>query len=86
MKWFLLAGFEAWATMALLRSPSFHRVVHNIHRNVRRIRHGTPPEELGGTNIDRPSFLKHFADEIKDQLRGGPPKSNDRLKIGPKSK
>lgn len=36
----------------LLRSPAFHRGVHGIHKRLHRWKHGTPPEELGGTNLD----------------------------------
>ena len=38
----------------LLASPGFHRIVHNVHKRVRQIKHGKDPEEMGGTNIDSP--------------------------------
>jgi len=40
------------------------------------MQHGTPMEEMGGTKVDRqgPSFLKHFKDEIKEQLKLRDPK------------
>ncbi|KAB2576199.1 uncharacterized protein LTHEOB_4955 [Lasiodiplodia theobromae] len=66
---------EVWATTRLLSSPAFHRAVQNAYRRFHRLRHGTPMEEMGGTNIDRnqgPSFFKHFIDEIKEQLRNTP--------------
>jgi hypothetical protein len=62
---------EAYATQALLRSPSFHRLVEKVAKNVHRVRHGLPPEEQGGTSIDRPGesgFSQHFMEEIKTQL------------------
>ncbi|KAL1623994.1 hypothetical protein SLS56_008046 [Neofusicoccum ribis] len=66
-----LRVLEVWATTRLLSSPAFHRGVQNLYRRYSRLRHGTPMEEMGGTNIDRnrPSFLKHFMDELKDQFR-----------------
>ncbi|KAF1811251.1 hypothetical protein P152DRAFT_474858 [Eremomyces bilateralis CBS 781.70] len=63
--------FEAWAVTRLLRSPTFHRAVGSVHKGIRRVIHGKPMEEMGGTNIDRPSFLNHFADEVKRQIRDG---------------
>ncbi|KXT11963.1 hypothetical protein AC579_7679 [Pseudocercospora musae] len=67
----LLRLAEAWAVQQLLRTPAFHRAVEKVARQVHRVRHGTPPEELGGTNLDDPnlpSFIRHFADELKTQL------------------
>ncbi|EON65135.1 hypothetical protein W97_04372 [Coniosporium apollinis CBS 100218] len=71
-----LRVFEAWATARLLSSPAFHRAVHNAHKQFRRLKDGKPMEEMGGTNIDhqRPSLFKHFIDEVKDQIKGGPPR------------
>jgi hypothetical protein len=66
-----LQFLEAWAVQQLLRTPAFHRAVEKIARRVHRARHGIPPDELGGTNIDQPGqsgFLKHFIDEVKTQL------------------
>ncbi|KAF4305289.1 hypothetical protein GTA08_BOTSDO06578 [Botryosphaeria dothidea] len=51
MVWLRL--LEVWATTRLLSSPAFHRAVHNVYRRFHRLRHGTPMEEMGGTNIDR---------------------------------
>ncbi|KAF2501449.1 hypothetical protein BU16DRAFT_522422 [Lophium mytilinum] len=70
--WFRV--FEAWAVTRLLQSPAFHRAVHGVHKRVMRLRHGTPMEELGGTNIDKPGpgLLEHFRKEIKDQLKDLP--------------
>lgn len=72
--WFRL--FEAWAVAKLLSSPSFHRAVQTIHKRIYRLQHGTPMEEMGGTKIEKngPSLLKHFKDEIKEQLKTLPPK------------
>jgi len=57
---------------ALLRTPGFHRGVEKVARRVHRIRHGIPPEDMGGTKIDRPEgssgFSKHFLDEVRTQL------------------
>ncbi|KAL2860420.1 hypothetical protein BJX68DRAFT_84927 [Aspergillus pseudodeflectus] len=51
-KWFLLRTFEVWLTTRLLASPTFHRMVGRVHGRVQRFRHGTPPEEMGGTKLD----------------------------------
>ncbi|CAO1602632.1 hypothetical protein XANCAGTX0491_006236 [Xanthoria calcicola] len=74
MRW-QLGLFEVWLTTRLLRSPAFHRMVGRIHKQVRQVRHGPDLEEMGGTKIDGPEsttskFLRHFKDEIRDQLRG----------------
>ncbi len=57
---------------ALLRTPSFHRGVEKVAKGVHRIRHGIPPEEMGGTKIDSPTneggFLRHFTEEVQTQL------------------
>lgn len=67
-----LAVLEAYLVQALLRTPGFHRGVEKVARRVHRIRHGLPPEDMGGTKIDRPDgspgFSQHFLDEIKTQL------------------
>ncbi|KAK5129885.1 hypothetical protein LTR08_002721 [Meristemomyces frigidus] len=67
-----LRFLEAWAVEQLLRTPAFHRVVEKVAKNVHRVRNGHPPEELGGTHIDRPGesagFLGHFYNEVKTQL------------------
>jgi len=62
---------EAFLVQQLLRTPAFHRAVEKVAKNVHRIRHGTPPHELGGTKIDGPresGFLGHFLDEVKGQV------------------
>jgi MIOREX complex component 7 len=43
---------QIWATTALLRSPAFHRAVRAAHARVHRLKHGVPPEEMGGTKIE----------------------------------
>lgn len=67
-----LAVLEAYLVQALLRTPGFHRGVEKVARRVHRIRHGLPPEDMGGTKIDRPDgspgFSQHFLDEIRTQL------------------
>lgn len=62
---------EGWMVEQLLRTPGFHRAVEKVAKNVHRIRNGLPPEEKGGTDIDRPDgpgFGQHFFDELKSQL------------------
>ncbi|TKA75544.1 hypothetical protein B0A55_03536 [Friedmanniomyces simplex] len=64
---------EAFLVEQLLRTPAFHRAVEKVAKSVHRVRHGIPPEELGGTRIDTPNsqnngFLGHFLDEVKQQL------------------
>ncbi|KAL4979216.1 hypothetical protein BDW66DRAFT_148349 [Aspergillus desertorum] len=72
---------EVWLTTQLLRSPTFHRMVGRVHGKVQRLRHGTPPEEMGGTNIDNigptKQFLQYFKEEIKEQLKGKKPGKNE---------
>ncbi|KAK3704520.1 hypothetical protein LTR37_013803 [Vermiconidia calcicola] len=66
-----LSVLEAYLVQALLRTPAFHRGVEKVAKRVHKIRHGTPPEEMGGTNIDSPgngSFLRHFTEEVQTQL------------------
>lgn len=46
--------------LKLLASPSFHRMVGRVHQKVQNIRHGVPPEEMGGTKIDKNS-MTHFS-------------------------
>jgi len=55
-----------------LRSAAFHRAVGGVHKQIHRLRHGTPLEEMGGTKLDVPdkgSLVKHFLEEVKDQAR-----------------
>lgn len=66
-----LRVLEAYMVQALLRTPAFHRGVEKVAKYVHRVRHGIPPEELGGTKIDQPgtaSFLRHFTEEVQTQL------------------
>lgn len=65
-----LRFFEAWMVQQLLRTPAFHRAVEKVAKNVHRVRHGLPPDEMGGTKIDRqgPSFIQHFYDELTAQV------------------
>ncbi|GAB7357469.1 hypothetical protein MBLNU459_g0009t1 [Dothideomycetes sp. NU459] len=65
-----IAALELFLTQQLLKSPAFHRAVGKVHKNVHRLRHGVPPEEMGGTKIDSPGmqgFMSHFVDELKGQ-------------------
>ena len=66
-----LQVLEAYAVAALLRTPAFHRGVEKVARQVHRVRHGIPPEELGGTKLDDPqgnAYLRHFGEELQTQL------------------
>lgn len=75
-----LRVLETYLVQALLRTPAFHRGVEKVVKNVHRIRHGLPPEEMGGTKIDQPgnsSFLKHFSEEVQTQLGRAEGKSSD---------
>lgn len=66
-----LRFLEAYMVQLLLRTPAFHRGVEKVARSVHRIRHGIPPEEMGGTKIDgqsNESFLRHFGEEVQSQL------------------
>ncbi|EQL31312.1 hypothetical protein RJZ56_003575 [Blastomyces dermatitidis] len=75
-----LRFLEIWLTARLLSSPAFHRTVRHVHRKVQEIRHGKSPEDMGGTNIDKPEgglkrFIELFREELKNQAGKGPPKS-----------
>jgi len=70
-----LALIETYLVQRLLRSPRFHEGVRHVHKNVHKLRHGTPIEEMGGTKLDKPDgpgFVSHFLDEVRLQL-GRPP-------------
>jgi hypothetical protein len=75
-----LRFLEAYMVQLLLRTPAFHRGVEKVARTVHRVRHGIPPEEMGGTKIDgqsNESFLRHFSEEIQTQLGRAEAKSGD---------
>jgi len=67
-----IAVLEAYLVQALLRTPGFHRGVEKVARQVHRIRNGLPPDNVGGTKLERPDgspgFSKHFLEEIRTQL------------------
>ncbi|KAI9839065.1 MAG: hypothetical protein M1838_004408, partial [Thelocarpon superellum] len=73
--------FETWLTARLLASPAFHRVVRGLHRRIHEIRQGHGVAGEGGAKIEKtgPSdtqlFVRYFLEELRDQIRGGPPKS-----------
>ncbi|KZF24564.1 hypothetical protein L228DRAFT_245527 [Xylona heveae TC161] len=75
-----LRVFEAWLTARLLASPGFHRAVRRVYGKVREIRHGEPSQEVDSTRLDRndnfngKKFIQYYVEELKEQLRGGPPK------------
>jgi len=76
-----LRVFEAWLTMKLLRSPTFHRGVRAVHKKMHELRHGKDPAEMGGTKIYHPDgdteikrFMKYFREELQEQFRGRPKK------------
>jgi hypothetical protein len=57
----------------LLRSPTFHRGVQSVHKQIQKMRHGELPEEMGGTKLDNPqkdSFFKLFMEELKNGHKG----------------
>lgn len=78
LPWLVFLQLEARLVEALLRSPAFHRGVQRIHKRIHRWKHGTPPEELGGTNLDVPNtvgprrFLQLFWEELKNGHQRGP--------------
>ncbi|PWY84582.1 hypothetical protein BO94DRAFT_536151 [Aspergillus sclerotioniger CBS 115572] len=49
-----------------------------IHRRVRHFKNGVPPEardtEIEKSGSAANSFFQYFKEEIKDQMRGKPPK------------
>ncbi|KAJ5625794.1 hypothetical protein N7510_002103 [Penicillium lagena] len=74
----LLRNLEIWLTTRLLRSPVFHRMVGRVHQKVQHVRHGIPPEEMGGTRQEKngpglKQFFAYFKEEIRDQMKGNPP-------------
>ena len=75
--WQWLLPFERRLVDTLLRQPAFHRAVEQVHKNLHRIRHGTPPEEMGGTKLDQPGrkpvkhFFELFSEELKNGLKSG---------------
>ncbi|KAJ5105892.1 hypothetical protein NUU61_003239 [Penicillium alfredii] len=74
-----LRGLEIWLTSRLLQSRIFHRMVGRVHQKVQNLRQGTPREEMGGTKLqkdesDFKQFLEYFKEELKDQMKGKPPK------------
>ncbi|GAB7344749.1 hypothetical protein MBLNU457_3219t1 [Dothideomycetes sp. NU457] len=72
---------EAYLVQALLKSPTFHAGVRQVHKRVHQLRHGVPPEEMGGTKLDipepeGPGLLQHFIDEVRDQAGWSASKKN----------
>lgn len=70
-----MALVEAFLVKKLLESQAFHKAVGKAHKRVHQIRHGIPPEEMGGTKLDAPEgrgFLGHFVDELKGQTGRSP--------------
>lgn len=68
LPWLVL--LENLAYQQLMKSPTFHRAVEQVVKRVHRARFGTPPDELGGTNLDEPRnrFGQHFLDELRTQI------------------
>lgn len=65
----------------ILRQPGFHRAVGRIYRAIHEKQYGRNPHDplaQGEATADptaastRKSFLKHFAEEIRNQFRGKP--------------
>ncbi|QIX00803.1 hypothetical protein AMS68_006320 [Peltaster fructicola] len=65
-----LVMLESLAYQQLMKSPTFHKGVEQVVKTVHRVRHGVPPDELGGTKLDEPGsrFGQHFYDELRTQL------------------
>ncbi|KAB5536252.1 hypothetical protein GE09DRAFT_1226974 [Coniochaeta sp. 2T2.1] len=77
MSWILrvFLAFEDRMITALLRSPTFHRGVQKIHRKVQDVKHGRDPNDPlrpgeATEEPGKPSFLQHFIDEVKNQIKG----------------
>ncbi|KAJ6018821.1 hypothetical protein N7499_009998 [Penicillium canescens] len=73
----LFRGLEVWLTARLLRSPIFHRMVGRVHEKIQHVRHGVPPEQMGGTKLENngsglKQFFDYFKEELKDQAKGNP--------------
>ncbi|KAK2809880.1 hypothetical protein FQN50_003521 [Emmonsiellopsis sp. PD_5] len=70
-----LQALELWLTVRLLRSPTFHKGVRQVHKKIQEIRYGKLPEDMGGTNIDKPDlggmkrYLELFREELKNQAK-----------------
>ncbi|KAL1851083.1 hypothetical protein VTK73DRAFT_9466 [Phialemonium thermophilum] len=63
----------------ILRSPRFHHGVRRIHRTIEDIRHGRDPNEplrpgeaTEEPHLQKTSFLAHFVEELRNQIRGTP--------------
>jgi len=72
--WYIILGeIERRLVQTLLRSPTFHRGVQKIHKHVTELRHGKPPEEMGGTAIDDPTRRspKQFFDLLWEEVKNG---------------
>ncbi|KAK5075957.1 hypothetical protein LTS08_002466 [Lithohypha guttulata] len=72
MSWFWLV--ERKLVETLLRSPTFHRSVQKIHKQVHQLQHGKPPEYHGGTNLEDPaagSGVKNFVKLFWEELKSG---------------
>ncbi|OIW26704.1 hypothetical protein CONLIGDRAFT_683661 [Coniochaeta ligniaria NRRL 30616] len=75
--WRVFLAFEDRIIQQILRSPTFHRGVRHVHRKVEDLRHGRNPDEplRPGEATEDPhktSFLQHFIDEVKNQIKGTP--------------
>ncbi|KAK1830500.1 hypothetical protein QBC39DRAFT_353699 [Podospora conica] len=76
--WQLFIQVENRIVAEILKIPAFHHGVRRIHRIVQDRRHGRNPNEplYPGEATEEPGkgdgFLKHFADELKNQFRGTP--------------
>ncbi|OJJ51621.1 hypothetical protein ASPZODRAFT_127731 [Penicilliopsis zonata CBS 506.65] len=67
---FGIRALEVWLINRLLASPIFHRMVGRVHQQVQRLKHGIPPEEMGGTKLERQGpdvkrFIKLFKEEVQ---------------------
>lgn len=74
-----IAALEDRIVALILRQPGFHRAVGRVHKTIHERKHGRNPHEplsQGEATTEptegRESFLKHFRDEVRNQLRGKP--------------
>lgn len=81
-----VAVLEAFLVKKLLESPAFHKAIGKAHKRVHQMRHGIPPEEMGGTKIDAPpgsGFLNHFLDELRGQANVPAKRPSNRITSRP---
>lgn len=78
--WRVFSAVEDSIYHSLMRRPGFHRFVARIHREVDELQNGPHPNApplRPGEATEHPSragsgFMRHFVDEIRNQIRGTP--------------